>query len=112
MGLRSGRWKYFRRSTGPTLFDLVADPGETTNVADEHVDVVLRMNQLLDQWSATYPPPEADSEPLSEELREMLRSLGYIDCPNLRASPRLAAGGGCYASPWTPGWRNWQTRWP
>ena len=68
--VRSGRWKlhfpheyrslkgepgsggrpgpYIERRIGLSLFDLVADPGETTDVAAEHPDVVARLKALAD----------------------------------------------------------------
>ncbi len=69
--IRSGRWKmhfphsyrtmagkpggtdgnptaYSQRKIGLELFDLDADIGETTNVADQHPEVVKRLNRLAD----------------------------------------------------------------
>ncbi|MGB8852367.1 MAG: sulfatase-like hydrolase/transferase [Pirellulales bacterium] len=51
-----GRWKAVRKAIGTTrpdqaapteLYDLAADPGETTNVAAGHPDVVARMEAIL-----------------------------------------------------------------
>jgi arylsulfatase A-like enzyme len=69
--VRSGRWKlhlphayrrlpqgggtmgkptvYEQASIGLSLFDLDADPGETTNVAGGHPDVVARLEELAEQ---------------------------------------------------------------
>lgn len=69
--IRSGRWKlhfpheyrtlkgkpgsggkpgkYEQRHIALSLFDLETDPGETTNVAAEHPDVVKRLEQLAEQ---------------------------------------------------------------
>ncbi len=43
-GVRAGRWKYFQalRSHTHYLYDLVADPGETNNLADEQPALVAR----------------------------------------------------------------------
>lgn len=67
--VRSGRWKlhfrhdyrsldepgsggrpgrYVGRTIGPALFDLDSDPGETTDVAREHPDVVRRLEALAE----------------------------------------------------------------
>ncbi|MBN1591305.1 MAG: sulfatase [Pirellulales bacterium] len=69
--VRSGRWKLHfphdyttivvpgkdgrrgkgqRRKIGLALFDLETDIGETTNVADEHPDVVRRLTKLADRF--------------------------------------------------------------
>ena len=68
--LRSGRWKlhlphpyqsleaggadgspgtFVRREIELSLFDLDADPGETTNVAATHPDIVKRLSELADR---------------------------------------------------------------
>jgi arylsulfatase A-like enzyme len=41
--------KYVRKEIELSLFDLDADPGETTNVASRHPDVVTRMQTLAEQ---------------------------------------------------------------
>jgi arylsulfatase A len=74
-GVRSGKWKlhfphtyitlagkpggkggkpvpYSQGKTGVALFDLDADIGETTNVADRHPDVVQRLQQLAEKARA------------------------------------------------------------
>ena len=35
------------------LYDLIADPAETTNLADQHPDVVARMRAILERWRAS-----------------------------------------------------------
>jgi arylsulfatase A-like enzyme len=50
--VRSGRWKLHVRKRDQLineLYDLDSDIGETTNVYDQHPDVVARLNQLLEQ---------------------------------------------------------------
>ncbi len=56
-GVRTPEWKYLRflQSTiygrdGVELYDVVADPDEQHNVADEHPDVVAELGQRLDHW--------------------------------------------------------------
>lgn len=57
---RSQRWKLV---DGKELYDILADPAETKNVADEHPDVVAQMRKGYEAWfhdvSATrgYAPP-------------------------------------------------------
>ncbi|MHC4910022.1 MAG: sulfatase-like hydrolase/transferase, partial [Planctomycetota bacterium] len=51
VAMRDGRWKLIARRGGePMLFDLDADLGETTNVADAHPARVKRMRAALQAW--------------------------------------------------------------
>jgi hypothetical protein len=42
--------------TQAELFDLEADPGERTNVADQHADVVTQLSEAYDQWWNSIQP--------------------------------------------------------
>lgn len=60
-GVRTKRWHMV--SVGKAaeavkwqLFDLAADPGEKTDVAADHPDVVKRLNAEYDAWWASLPP--------------------------------------------------------
>ena len=44
------------------LFDLKADPGETTNVADAHPDVVERLTKAYDAWWDEVVPATVENE--------------------------------------------------
>jgi arylsulfatase A-like enzyme len=74
------------RSDGTTefeLFDVDQDPGEQTNVASDHPDVVKRLSEALDGWhkmanEAKLAPDSESTEGLSQQQLERLRSLGYI----------------------------------
>ncbi len=52
LGLRVGDWKLLRtgakKPAGPALYDLAADPGETTDVAAKHPGVIKRLGAQLD----------------------------------------------------------------
>jgi arylsulfatase A len=82
--LREGRFKLYLRPGRRELHDLELDPGEQTDVASQHPEVVSR---LLDSWRemASGWPAERRSTLLElseDELREheaALRSLGYIE---------------------------------
>lgn len=56
--VRQGRWKAVRDSIGGgplELYDLEADPAESTDVADDHPDVVERLKSLMNE---AHRPPE------------------------------------------------------
>ncbi|MDP7520378.1 MAG: hypothetical protein QF438_09560, partial [Phycisphaerales bacterium] len=66
--IRVGPWKGVRRhlrrgDTTMLLFNLDTDPGETTNVADDHPDIVARLETLLAEAhvpSPDFPLPTID----------------------------------------------------
>jgi arylsulfatase A-like enzyme len=65
------------------LFDVTKDPGEHTNVASDHPDVVKRLSEALDGWykmvnEAKLASDAESTEGLSQQQLERLRSLGYI----------------------------------
>ncbi|MFZ5481500.1 MAG: sulfatase-like hydrolase/transferase [Myxococcota bacterium] len=59
----------------PELYDLAADPHETTNLADARPDDVARLRKLLDAVDA--PPPGAGIS-LDAETVSQLAALGYV----------------------------------
>lgn len=87
LGVRTERWKYVwwdRDGDAPTdaeLFDLAADPEETTDVSDDHPDVV----EAFDEYLAAHVHHAeetadglGDAEPeVDEELEAQLEALGY-----------------------------------
>ena len=64
------------------LFDHAEDPFNLTDVAADHSDIVARLSQTLETWKAmalaAKPDAEQDTQGLSQEELERLRSLGYI----------------------------------
>ncbi len=79
--VRTREWKLIEAPGGRTqLFDLVSDPAETRDVAEEHPDVVSTLRAQLRAWLAlprpTFETPEVES--LSPEERRRLESLGYL----------------------------------
>lgn len=85
LAINDGRWKLIvRRDRRPPhtetdlLFDLREDPGETTDQAAAHPDVVARLRPMLERALTTLPANDPDHEPaLDPETIEKLRSLGY-----------------------------------
>jgi len=76
-----GRWKSaLRRDDGTLrLFDLEADPGETRDVASVHPDVVDAHRRRSAELGEALSARRAVVERLSEEDRERLRALGYLE---------------------------------
>jgi arylsulfatase A-like enzyme len=48
--VRSGNWKLLIDAGQLLLFDLAADPGEHTDLAARHPDVVARLQRLVTEW--------------------------------------------------------------
>lgn len=59
VGARQGDWKVTKR--GPksawNLFDVAKDPGEQTDLADQHPDIVKRIVEAAGKWSQTHIQP-------------------------------------------------------
>ena len=82
--VQRGRWKLVRspRESGDRheLFDLHADPGETSDVAASHPDTTAALSALLDEWIARgeAAPSMAEDRVLDEDAREQMGALGYL----------------------------------
>jgi arylsulfatase A-like enzyme len=65
----------------PELYDVVADPGETKNLVDEHADVAERMRRNFERWraeaAAAAGHAAARPDPTEEQRQQMLK-LGYV----------------------------------
>ena len=57
LAVRDGRWKLLCEydGSGPQLYDLASDPGETTDLAAGHPDVVRRLTEALLAWHRSMP---------------------------------------------------------
>jgi arylsulfatase A-like enzyme len=89
LGLRTTRWKYVWRDRDgdepldAELFDLRADPQETTDVSDDHPEVVTAFDDYLAahvaHGDATDHDPEAAThgEDDDAEIESQLEALGY-----------------------------------
>ena len=77
--LRSPRFKFIE-APRPELYDLQADPGETTNVFARHPDVASTMARELErleqETSRDAPTPEVAN--LDADTFQRLASLGYV----------------------------------
>ena len=78
-GIRTGRWKLIedRENGAVSLYDLETDPGESRDAAADNPDVFRKMKGVLDCY---YEVPRASigEVELSEELKNDLKSLGYL----------------------------------
>jgi len=81
---REGRYKYVR-APRPELYDLVADPGETRNLAGSTPQVAARLEAELDAALARWGDGESRRGP-DPEAAERLRSLGYVQGAEGRGS--------------------------
>lgn len=72
--------KIIREADGPTrLFDLAADPAESTDLSASRTADVERLAQLLAGYLSRVAPPRPEEEgEAAEEALESLRGLGYI----------------------------------
>lgn len=78
------KWKLIRTPVKNSLelFNLVADPLEGNNVADQHPGVVRDLDDRISAWLARQAPREAPDEKdppeLTEEEIKRLKTLGYL----------------------------------
>ncbi|MBU0491143.1 MAG: sulfatase-like hydrolase/transferase [Chloroflexi bacterium] len=86
LAIRTPQYKLIRATPGEDrgrgtvqLYDLLADPGETHNLAEERPDLVSKFGQYIDQTMAhalnvAVTGKQVD---IDKELEERLRQLGY-----------------------------------
>ncbi|HEM45901.1 MAG TPA: hypothetical protein ENO23_02540, partial [Alphaproteobacteria bacterium] len=79
--VREGRWKLIEGPEEGTLelFDLERDPGERTNRAAEEPERTERLRARIAEWRARWSGPDTGVPALSEEDRERLRAMGYVE---------------------------------
>lgn len=78
-----GQYKLIRRPvSGDLLFDLLADPGETTNLARSSVDRVDRLDQEIESWwagrSRIVSGSDSTGIEIDQERMKWLEALGYV----------------------------------
>lgn len=67
--IRTDRWKLHRFFNRVELYDIQADPGETTDVAAAQLDVVTKLRARMDEWAGSlsaalsHLPPAFDPPP-------------------------------------------------
>lgn len=79
-GIRTERWKYVRHGGDEQLFDLLEDPRETTNVADEHDTTVAELDESLERYVRTLPRGDGYRPGgVDPDTETRLSDLGYIE---------------------------------
>jgi len=58
LAVRKGNWKLLCEydGTDAQLYNLTTDPSESSNVSDQHADVVARLTAELLAWHKSMPP--------------------------------------------------------
>src|SRR5262245_52753785 len=78
VSLRTPRWKMIRPAGGAVeLYDLAADPGESTNLGPDAPETAA-LAARLDRWASAAPRPP-QTEETDPGLRKRLRQLGYVE---------------------------------
>lgn len=87
--LRTPTHKYLSSSNGRhELYNLVTDPGETSNIVDLEPALALQLSGELSLWLDSVAPAQADAAAMSspdgageddERVMERLRDLGYVE---------------------------------
>ena len=85
--LYDGKYKYmnYGHKRDPELYDLDRDPMEKENLAKTLPELALVMRKKLKDWEKAHSPKytpsasrEREEDPLSKEIMEGLKALGYI----------------------------------
>jgi choline-sulfatase len=77
--VRDGQWKFID-APEPELYDLAADPGETTNLYAAQPATARTLRRQLETLARS--APDRDSPvPMSAEARQRLSALGYVSGP-------------------------------
>jgi arylsulfatase A-like enzyme len=87
--LYEGNYKYMeyrdmssRAKRRAELYDVIKDPHERENVLEHYPDVASAMEMKLQEWGKKHAVrgiiPQKSTAPLSKELQENLKALGYV----------------------------------
>jgi arylsulfatase A-like enzyme len=76
---RDHEWKYITRPGRTELYDLTADPEETTDVSDAHPEVLEKAESVLDGLRGNIEDTNVDLDEveMDENVKQRLRDLGY-----------------------------------
>ena len=78
---REGRWKFLRARSGEpvALFDLENDPTETVNIVATQSNLAERFDRRIDELGRTLAATAHGEDELSEQDKNRLRALGYLE---------------------------------
>ncbi len=81
--LRTQTHKYieFPKTDGtwfPQMFDLVVDPEEKTDISQIRTPLRNGLEQQLHQWRDQFSNPSTPDKPMTPEILEQLKALGYV----------------------------------
>jgi arylsulfatase A-like enzyme len=83
LAYRTDQWKLFWQREAETLelYDLKADPAETTNVIESHPEVAARLHEQLEAHIAAAEATDTELPEVteSEAVKQRLEDLGYVD---------------------------------
>lgn len=72
-------WKLILTGDRPELYHLEQDPMELNNLSARHPERVSRLGQLIKDWHEGISQGESQPVDLSEDDRNALESLGYLE---------------------------------
>ena len=72
LAVRDGDWKLLCEYDGtkPQLYNLAADRAETTNLANQQADIVVRLTETVLAWHKSMPSDNGPTIP-AEEPKEL-----------------------------------------
>ncbi len=81
-GIRTPRWKYTGVPAPEELYDVLRDPGETSNLAEQEAEARARLAARFSELRARHDEgPSSRREEIGLAEREQLAALGYIEAP-------------------------------
>jgi tetratricopeptide (TPR) repeat protein len=91
--MRTDRWKYVR-APRPELYDLVADPGETTNVIQQHSSEAKELETRLKTIAglSSNGAEKVQTAMVDERVADQLKSLGYLSGSGARSYELTGTG--------------------
>jgi hypothetical protein len=90
--LRDGRWKYIHK-VNPELYDVIADPSERNNLAEQHPETLARLRAELRRGIENAPAAPSDARAaVDAETAAQLMALGYVaKSPGLAVADDVAS---------------------
>ncbi len=77
----SYKFMYYEKNKQPELYNVKHDPEEKNNLYRSEASIAARLERKLHEWKKQHPPrstPDTTRMPISEEMRDSLKALGYI----------------------------------